>query len=93
MARLADPTPQEVGLRDLPCDADHRTRWLEVLTAHPRLIQRPIITLPDGGAVVARDDATLAAVVERLRGVPSCRGVLSSRRPMWRRGDRRRLLR
>ena len=67
IARLADPPARELGLRDLPRDAEHRTRWLEVLAANPRLIQRPIITLPGGGAVVARDDATLAAVIERLR--------------------------
>lgn len=66
IARLADPPARELGLRDLPRDAEHRARWLEVLAANPRLIQRPIIMLPDGGAVVARDDETLTAVIRRL---------------------------
>jgi arsenate reductase len=35
------------------------------MVAHPRTIQRPIITAGDGTTVVARDPETLAAVVAR----------------------------
>lgn len=68
VTRLADPPARDLGLKDLPRDAAHRTRWIEILAANPRLIQRPIVTIPGGGAVVARDDATLTTVLDRLRG-------------------------
>jgi arsenate reductase (glutaredoxin) len=53
------------GFGDLPRDADHRAEWVAQLVAHPRTIQRPIILLDDGTAVVARDAATL----DRILGV------------------------
>lgn len=53
----------EAGLADLPRDADHRDDWVAALVAHPRLIQRPIILLDDGTAVVARDAETLDRVL------------------------------
>jgi len=58
---------REAGI-DLPRDAAHRQQWLEALAAHPRAIQRPIITTSDGSAVVARDPETLQGVIERERG-------------------------
>lgn len=56
---------REAGFADLPRDADHRDAWVERLVAHPRAIQRPIILLDDGSAVVARD----AAALDRILGV------------------------
>jgi arsenate reductase len=53
----------EAGFADLPRDADHRDDWVEALAAHPRAIQRPIIMLDDGTAVVARDAETLDRVL------------------------------
>ena len=55
----------EAGFADLPRDAAHREDWVRELIAHPRAIQRPIILLDDGTAVVARDAATL----DRILGV------------------------
>ena len=55
----------EAGFGGLPRDADHRDDWVMALAAHPRAIQRPIILLDDGTAVVARDAATL----DRIMGV------------------------
>lgn len=49
---------------DLPKDAAHRADWLAALAAHPRAIQRPIITADDGTTVIARDPDTLAKVIE-----------------------------
>ena len=43
-------------------DAAHREAWLEALAAHPRAIQRPIITAADGTTVVGRDADSLARV-------------------------------
>jgi arsenate reductase len=48
---------------DLPRDAAHRADWVAALVAHPRAIQRPIILLDDGTAVVARDAETLDRVL------------------------------
>ena len=55
---------REAGI-DLPREPAHRDDWLAAMVAHPRTIQRPIITLDDGTTVVVRDQETLAGVVER----------------------------
>jgi arsenate reductase len=49
---------------DLPKDAAHRDDWYAALAAHPRIIQRPIITAADGTTVVGRDEASLARVID-----------------------------
>ena len=56
---------EAAGIKQVPRDAEHRDQWVQALAEHPRLIQRPIITLDDGTAVVARDQETLDRV---LRG-------------------------
>jgi len=53
----------EAGI-DLPKDAEHRQQWLEALSAHPRAIQRPIITASDGTTLVARDPASVARIID-----------------------------
>ncbi|MEJ7793917.1 MAG: arsenate reductase [Nocardioides sp.] len=53
----------EAGFADLPRDAAHRDDWVAGLAAHPRAIQRPIILLDDGTAVIARDAETLDRVL------------------------------
>jgi len=50
-------------IKQVPRDAEHRDQWVQALAEHPRLIQRPIITLDDGTAVVARDQETLDRVL------------------------------
>jgi arsenate reductase len=60
VARTKEPVAEEVGLADLPHD---RQRWLEVMCAHPILIQRPIITADDGTTVVGRDPESLARIL------------------------------
>ena len=54
---------EEEGI-DLPKDDAHRDQWLEAMVAHPRVIQRPIITADDGTTVIARDQETLKKVIE-----------------------------
>ena len=49
-----DKETREAGI-DLPRDADHRDEWLAALVAHPRVIQRPILTADDGTTGVGRD--------------------------------------
>lgn len=48
---------------DLPRDAGHRDAWLHALAAHPRAIQRPVITAADGTTVVGRDPESLGRVI------------------------------
>jgi arsenate reductase len=49
---------------DLPRDAEHRDQWLTALAAHPRALQRPIITAADGTTVVGRDPDSLDRVID-----------------------------
>ncbi len=53
----------EARFAALPRDAAHRDDWVAALVAHPRAIQRPIILLDDGTAVVARDPETLDRIL------------------------------
>jgi arsenate reductase len=57
----------EEGL-DLPRDAEHRGAWLDGLAAHPRAIQRPIITAADGTTVIGRDADSVATAIEHESG-------------------------
>jgi arsenate reductase len=56
VTRMGEPVATELGLADLPRE---RERWIEVLVAHPALLQRPIIVTDDGSAWVARDPETV----------------------------------
>jgi arsenate reductase len=58
-----DKEASEDGI-DLPKDAAHRDDWLAALAAHPRAIQRPIITAADGTTVVGRDEDSLRRVLD-----------------------------
>ncbi|MEV6622841.1 arsenate reductase family protein [Amycolatopsis sp. NPDC051106] len=63
ITRTAEPIAKELGLKAWGrTDAD-RPKWIEALAAHPKLIQRPIITADDGTTVVARDPGTVRSVL------------------------------
>ncbi|MDT0201239.1 ArsC/Spx/MgsR family protein [Nocardioides sp. AE5] len=62
IVRMNEPIAREINLKQVPKDAEHRADWIKALAEHPKLIQRPIITLDDGTAVIARDEETLARV-------------------------------
>jgi arsenate reductase len=51
IARLGEGIAKELELRTLAHD---RTAWIEVMVAHPILIERPIIVAADGRAVLGR---------------------------------------
>ena len=53
---------KEEGI-DLAREPDQRDAWLAALAAHPRAIQRPIITAADGTTVVGRDPESLDRVI------------------------------
>ncbi|WP_068114112.1 ArsC/Spx/MgsR family protein [Nocardioides dokdonensis] len=62
--RTATAALDEAGVvADLPRTTEARGQWLDALAAHPRLIQRPIITADDGTTVVGRDPESLARVL------------------------------
>lgn len=53
---------REAGI-DLPKDPEHRHEWLEAMVAHPRSIQRPLLTADDSTTVVGRDPESLERVI------------------------------
>ncbi|MGY1899250.1 arsenate reductase family protein [Nocardia gipuzkoensis] len=59
ITRTGEQIAVDLGMESWGRTAADRDRWIEALVEHPRLIQRPIVLTADGGAVVARDDATL----------------------------------
>ena len=61
IARTADAG--KLGVTLPAKDAGERAAWLDLMVAHPRLIQRPILTAADGTTVVGRDPASLARVI------------------------------
>ena len=60
---IARPKEAEEEGVVLPKDAGHHDDWYAALAAHPRIIQRPIITAADGTTVVGRDAESLAKVI------------------------------
>jgi arsenate reductase (glutaredoxin) len=68
VTRTEEAIARELGLGSLPRTAAARGRWVEVLVAHPHLLQRPIITVDDGTALVARAPEALAEVLSRAVG-------------------------
>ncbi len=64
VTRLAEPIAVELGMAHWPLDAD---RWVAALIEHPELIQRPILLLDDGTALIGRDADALRLAVARSR--------------------------
>jgi arsenate reductase len=65
IVRTGEAEAKELGVKEWPRDAEARERWIEALAAHPRLIQRPIITADDGSAVVARSEEAVREALGR----------------------------
>ncbi|WP_395360252.1 arsenate reductase family protein [Streptomyces sp. YH02] len=65
ITRTQEADAKELGLKDWPRDAENRDRWIEALSAHPKLIQRPIITAEDGTAVVGRSEEAVRDALSR----------------------------
>jgi arsenate reductase len=61
---IARPKESKEEGVEVPKDEAHRDDWYAALAAHPRIIQRPIITAADGTTVVGRDEAALAKVID-----------------------------
>jgi arsenate reductase (glutaredoxin) len=68
ICRTGEPEAVALGMADWPRDPDDSAtveRWLAAMVAHPRLIQRPIILLDDGSALVARSPAAVTEAIDR----------------------------
>ncbi|MET9318586.1 ArsC/Spx/MgsR family protein [Streptomyces sp. NPDC003038] len=67
ITRTSDPRAKETGVGALPREETDaaRGRWIAHLAAHPKLIQRPIITAEDGTAVVARSEEAVREALSR----------------------------
>ncbi|MDJ1137018.1 arsenate reductase family protein [Streptomyces iconiensis] len=65
ITRTGEAVARELGVAEWGRDADSRDQWIAALVAHPKLIQRPIITADDGSAVVARTDDAVRGVLGR----------------------------
>lgn len=65
ITRTGEPEAGELGLASWPREPAARDRWIAALAAHPRLLQRPIITADDGTAVVARTDEAVLDTLSR----------------------------
>lgn len=61
VVRMGESVAAELGLDSLPRE---RRRWLEIMAAHPVLIQRPIITADDGTTVVGRSEEALRTAID-----------------------------
>ncbi|MFE2432311.1 arsenate reductase family protein [Streptomyces sp. NPDC059373] len=65
IVRTQEAVAKELGVRDWPREAVERERWIAALAAHPKLIQRPIITADDGSAVVGRSEEAVREAMRR----------------------------
>jgi arsenate reductase len=64
LARLGEPLAQELGLQELPRDEDGRQQWLAVLSANPRLIERPVVLRDGGGGALGRPPDAVEPLLE-----------------------------
>lgn len=65
ITRTQEAVAKELGVKEWARDGSSRERWVAALAAHPKLIQRPIITAEDGTAVVARSDEAVRDALTR----------------------------
>jgi len=67
ICRFGEPVAESLGVQTWPRDDSTRAQWIEAMAANPALIQRPIVLLDNGSAVVARTPEALAALARNLR--------------------------
>ncbi|QIS13170.1 arsenate reductase family protein [Nocardia arthritidis] len=62
ITRTGEQAAKDLGMSTWGRTPADRERWIEALAADPRLIQRPIVLLDDGRAVVARSEDALRSL-------------------------------
>ena len=60
IARMGEDVAKELDLKSLAHD---RAAWIEVMVAHPILIERPILIADDGRAALGRPPENLEALL------------------------------
>lgn len=68
ITRTGEAEAKELGLASWERTEEGRERWIAALAAHPRLIQRPIITADDGSALVGRSEESVREALARRGG-------------------------
>jgi arsenate reductase len=68
ICRLDEPAAAVRGMAGWPRDEANVRRWIDAMVAAPELIQRPILLLDDGSALVGRTPEALAEAVRRAQG-------------------------
>jgi arsenate reductase len=63
VTRTNEAVAKELGLASWSRTPADRQRWTDALAAHPKLIQRPIITADDGTTVVGRSPEAVQSVL------------------------------
>jgi arsenate reductase len=63
LVRMKEPLAAELGLTDLARDPATRADWIAILSANPRLIERPVVLADDGRAVIARPPEKVAELL------------------------------
>lgn len=67
ICRTGEPAATVRGMADWPRDEANAQRWIEAMVAAPELIQRPILLLDDGSAVVGRTPEALDEALRRAQ--------------------------
>ncbi|MEV1143296.1 ArsC/Spx/MgsR family protein [Micromonospora sp. NPDC049799] len=68
VCRTGEPAAVALGMAGWARDDATEARWIEAMVAHPELIQRPILLLDDGSALVGRTPDALDEAVRRAHG-------------------------
>ncbi len=63
ITRLGEGVAKELGMSSWPREPGERDRWIAAMVENPKLIQRPIVILDDGSAVVARTPEAIQGVI------------------------------
>ncbi|MEU7821772.1 ArsC/Spx/MgsR family protein [Catellatospora sp. NPDC049133] len=71
ICRLGEPAAAELGLAGWSRDEADRPRWIAAMVAYPQLIQRPILLLDDGTAIVGRSPEALAQALDAAAPAPA----------------------
>ena len=70
ICRTGEPAAVARGMASWPRDDANARRWIEAMVEAPELIQRPILLLDDGSAIVGRTPQALAEAIRRAHRFP-----------------------
>jgi arsenate reductase len=63
LVRHKEPIARELGLAELGREPGTRGRWIELMAANPKLIERPVVIAGDGRAVLGRPPENVTALL------------------------------